>query len=1117
MAITNRDRVGKAMDFLQAGLAPFVEREIATAHPPKTTAARETLRYLDNRELAMRPIPDWDAHALLLLLWKSWNAVFRTTLGHAERNFVSELRTARNRWAHQKSFSTDDAYRALDSTHRLLTAISAPEAGEAEKMKMEILRLRFNEQARQVRRRGAQTALRIGAVSSLPAWRDVVVPHRDVASGRYNQAEFAADLWQVYKGEGSDEYRDPAEFFRRTYLTESLRAMLVGAVRRVTSGDGDPVIQLQTNFGGGKTHSMLALYHLFSGTPPTGLAGVDELMAEAKVDGLPKVRRVVLVGNKISPGSTDRKPDGTVVHTLWGELAWQLGGRDAYCRIAAADETRTSPGDAIRSLFNDYGPCVILIDEWVAYARQLHDRSDLPAGSFETQFTFAQVLTESAKAASDCLLVISLPASDSAESPHTQADDAEVGGVRGREALNRLGNVVGRLESAWRPATAEEGFAIVRRRLFAPMDQEAYKQRDVVARSFVDFYQGQHQEYPPECRDADYERRLKEAYPIHPEVFDRLYEDWSTLLRFQRTRGVLRLMAAVIHSLWEKGDKSPLIIPSLVPIDDPRVQSELTSYLPDRWVPIIEADVDGLNSLPLRMDGQFSNLGKVNACRRVARTVFLGSAPLKEAARKGMDDRRVKLGCALPGETAAIFGDALRRLAGEATYLYQDGSRVWYDTQPTVTKLARDRAGQLERDPDKVAAEIGRRVQANAAKRGDFQGVHCFPREAADVPDDPAVRLVILGVDHAYIKGGNSPAEAAARALWESRGTGPRLCRNAVVFLAPDRTRLQDLEGAVRMYLAWQSIVAEKEILNLDPFQVRQAETRLKEEDGRVKGQMPEVFQWLLVPVQEKPVDELTWEALRLTGSGELAVRTSARLTREEHLVTRYASTRLRMDLDRIPLWQDHVEVRQLAEHYARYTYLQRVEDPSVIVEAVREGVGLLTWEVETFAYAEGYDEEKERYLGLQWGAMPPPITADDPGLVVRPEVAREQMDAEVGPETGEGTGTATGTGTGTGTATGTGTGTGTGAGTGTGTDQGRTGPKRFHGSVNIAPLRAGKSVAQIAEEVVSHMESLVASKVKLTLEIEAEIPEGAPEHVVRTVTENARTLRFKSHGFEEE
>ena len=288
-------------------------------------------------------------------------------------------------------------------------------------MKMELLRLRFDEQVRGRSGRRAGTAIESAASSTLKPWREVVTPHKDVASGRYQQAEFAADLWQVHLGEGTDEYRDPAEFFRRTFLTESLKRLLVGAVQRLSGKGGDPVVQLQTNFGGGKTHSMLALYHLFSGTSPEQLAGVDAVLAEAGVKDLPKAKRVVLVGNKISPGNPVTKPDGTVIRTLWGELAYQLGGKKAYKRVSADDEKATSPGDVLRELFKEYGPCLILIDEWVAYARQLHDQSDLPAGGFETQFTFAQVLTESAKLAGNCLLVISLPASDTAGSPHAQA------------------------------------------------------------------------------------------------------------------------------------------------------------------------------------------------------------------------------------------------------------------------------------------------------------------------------------------------------------------------------------------------------------------------------------------------------------------------------------------------------------------------------------------------------------------------------------------------------------------------------------------------------------------------------------------------------------------------
>jgi predicted AAA+ superfamily ATPase len=859
---------------------------------------------------------------------RKWTEVFRQILGKSERSLVNELLGVRNAWAHQEPFSSDDAYRALDSAGRLLSAVSAAQADDVDKMKMELLRVRFDEQARSEKRKSASTAIESGVTGNLKPWREVVMPHADVASGRYQQAEFAADLWQVHLGEGTDEYRDPVEFFRRTYLTESLKGMLVGAVQRLTTGGGDPVVQLQTNFGGGKTHSMLALYHLFSGIAPTELAGIDEVMAAAGASRIPTARRVVLVGNKISPGNPSTKPDGTVVRTLWGELAWQLGGKPAFARLAADDEKATSPGDVLRELFNDYGPCVILVDEWVAYARQLHDQSDLPAGGFETQFSFAQVLTESAKLAKNCLLVISLPASDTSGSPqnlpHSQANDVEVGGTRGREALDRLRNVVGRVESSWRPASAEEGFEIVRRRLFQPLaDPAQFKDRDVVARAFAEFYRTQQAEFPPECRESDYEKRIKAAYPIHPEVFDRLYTDWSTLVKFQRTRGVLRLMAAVIHSLWEKGDRNPLILPGNVAIDDARVQSELTRYLSDNWVPVIEKDVDGPNSLPLKLDRDLPNLGRVSACRRVARAIYMGSAPTTAAAHKGIEDRRVKLGCAMPGESPAVFGDALRRMAGAATYLYQDGPHYWYSTQPTVTKLAEDRAEQFKRNPDKVAQEIEQRLRKDLERKGDFARIHPMPATGADVPDDLDARLVVLGVNHPYSKEGNSAGEVAARAMLESRGNAPRLYRNTLVFLAADKTRLQDLDEAARKYLAWESILTEKVQLNLSPYQVTQAETQKTAADGTVTARLPETYHWLLVPVQGTPQAPITWEALRLSGTDALAVRVSKKLRSDELYLTHFAPTRLRMELDRVPLWRgDHVAVKQLIEDFARYLYL---------------------------------------------------------------------------------------------------------------------------------------------------------------------------------------------------
>src|ERR1700688_4796063 len=291
MAITTHERVGKALDLLKDGLQPFVEREMKAQHAQMwLDQARLSVAETQTHLFSGKSDPQWDSASLLSVMWNQWNVVFRKTLGQAERTLVSELRDVRNRWAHQKPFSSDDAYRALDSASRLLTAVSAPQADEVEKTKMELLRVRFDEQARTEKRKSVATTVESPATGTLKPWREVVTPHKDVASGRYQQAEFAADLWQVHIGEGSDEYRKPVEFFRRTFLTESLKHLLKGAVQRLSGLGSDPVVQLQTNFGGGKTHSMLALYHLFGGAAPGELAGIDAVLAEAGVKILPTAK-----------------------------------------------------------------------------------------------------------------------------------------------------------------------------------------------------------------------------------------------------------------------------------------------------------------------------------------------------------------------------------------------------------------------------------------------------------------------------------------------------------------------------------------------------------------------------------------------------------------------------------------------------------------------------------------------------------------------------------------------------------------------------------------------------------------------------------------------------------
>jgi predicted AAA+ superfamily ATPase len=1113
MATSNHERVGKALELLNAGVLPFFERELQAHHGEdwqEKVAAGSDDRLFDSKRQG--ELIHWDTHMLLSVMWSQWNSVFGRKLGHAERSLVSELSEVRNRWAHQKSFSVDDTYRALDSMQRFLSAISAPEAEEIDKQKQQILRQRFDEQAKRETKRAAESPVEGRPAGGLKPWREIITPHPDVASGRYQQAEFAADLNQVHRGEGTDEYKNPKEFFQRTFVTDGLKHLLSNALKRLVAGEGDPVVELQTNFGGGKTHSMLALYHLAASKELSELSGIEPILKSIGIDHFDKLpRRAVLVGTAISPGQSHRKPDGTNVNTLWGELAWQLGeaagnAHEAFALVADADARGVSPGsNSLRDLFTQCGPCLILIDEWIAFVRQLYGVDGLPAGSFDANLTFAQALTEAARQAPNTLLVASIPSSD-----------IEIGGPAGREALERLKNTFGRMESTWRPATAEEGFEIVRRRLFQPIiDPQKFAERDAVVRAYMDLYRSQPAEFPSECREGAYERRLTAAYPIHPELFDRLYIDWSSLDKFQRTRGVLRLMAAVIHTLWERQDGSLMIMPASIPIDAHGVQSELTRYLEDTWLPVIEKDVDGLASLPLQLDRANPNLGRYSACRRVARTLYLGSAATLNTAQRGLEDNRIKLGCVQPGETVATFGDALRRLTDQATHLYVHGSRYWFSTQPSVTRLAQDRAN--EQKVDIVLEEVRRRLR-EYRDRGDFAKVHPCPSRT-DVPDEREARLVILDPEFAHsARATDSPARQEADQLLSQRGQSPRLYRNSLVFLAADRNRLAELDQAVRQYLAWKSIDAEHKTLNLDAFQSNQAETKRKESDDTVRRRIPETYHWLLVPTQPSPQGAVEWQELKVNGDDSLAVRASKKLKTEEMLITKYAATLLRREIDRIPLWRgDHVTIKQLWDDFAQYLYLPRLKDSEVLLNAISDGLSLMTWEQETFAYAEGWDEDRKLYRGLRAGGYSGRIALDNSGVVIKPEAAIRQRNEQGAAQAGSDSGAPAVNSGGSGTTAGGGL---FGEGAVTGTEIGEPPPpvkaRRFHGVVSIDPTRLSRDTGTIAEAVVQHLAGLMDSEVEVTLEIHAEIPDGAPDDVVRTVTENCRTLKFETFGFEE-
>ena len=1097
MALSNRDRVRKALDVLKEGLRPFVEREcragMGDAWQDQLLAEIRGLRTADGGGI------HWDTAAILNVMIDRWNAVFRRTLGPVERAHVSLLKEVRNKEAHDEVFTSQEVLRALDSMTILLDGVTASEQADAvRKMVEDLNRVVYEEQARNKVR--YQQMLEGTPKAGLKPWRELVTPHPDVQSGRYMQAEFAADLAQVHKGEGSIEYRDPAEFYRRTYITSGMRDLLTGAVQRLTGGASDPVLELQTNFGGGKTHAMLALYHLFSGVETSKLDGLEPILKDAGVDQAPTANRAVLVGTALSVGEISTKADGTRVRTMWGELAWQLGGRDAYDMVADSDQHGTSPGsDVLSQLFTKFGPCLVLIDEWVAYARLL--RPDLPSGSFESQFTFAQALTEAAKRAPKTLVVASIPASK-----------IEIGGDAGEHALDVLKNVFDRVAKPWRPATGDEGFEIVRRRLFEPMSgRDNFAARDAVLAAFAKLYKDNPGDFPSECGESTFREAMGKSYPIHPELFRRLYDDWSTLDKFQRTRGVLRLLAKVIHRQWENQDAGLMILPSSVPMDDHSVKSELTRYLDDVWEPIISQDVDGPESMPLRVDRENDRFGRVSAARRIARSLYIGTAPGAGGKSPGVGIERIRVACVQPGEPIATFGDALRRVSDQGRYVHQDGNRYWLSTRPNLNRTADDRAADNLRERDTLYADIVKRLQQDRS-RGQFAAVHVCPGSTADVPDEPATRLVILRPEDVHGRGRtDSAAIGGASEFLEKRGNSPRINQNAIVFLAPDRKELESLLEAAAWYRAWDSILKDRQSLNLDEFQKGQAETKIKEFDQAVDLRIGQTWIWALVPKQPTAHDRVEWDVVKCgTGDETLPNRVSKKLDSEEMLISNLAAVRLRMALDD-HLWKDlfHVTVAQLQEWFARYVYLPRVAAPATIEGAVADRKSLLSDE-ETFSLADAFDERANRYVGLRVGHHVAQAAINRSTLLVKPDVARAQAEREHGAEPRD-TSDSVSKGS-------------PGAPSPSSPEKGGAPkpdapqppalPTAYFGSKRLDPARVGSAAGQIAEEVLQHLSTLPGAEVEVRIEIHVQVPKGIPDQAKRVVGENARSLKFDSSEF---
>ena len=955
---------------------------------------------------------------------------------------------------------------------------------------------------------------------TIKPWREVAHPHKDVLEGTFKQSEFAADISQVHAGTAPPEYQDAEKFFARTFITEGMRLLLQSVAERLSGRGGDPVVQLQTAFGGGKTHTLLAVYHLASRQCPTDkLAGIAPILDAAGVISLPQARVAVVDGIKYSP-SLPRSHQGITVHTLWGDLAVQLLGAEGYALLADADKAGTSPGkDALTTLLQRAAPCVVLLDELVAYVRQLEPGKSYPGGTFDSNITFIQALTEAMKGVPNAMLLASLPESET-----------EAAGTQGQRALDVLEKYFGRVEAVWKPVAAEEAFEIVRRRLFDTVGDPA--QVRATAQAFGELYRQHPTKFAQDVQEARYVERMEHAYPIHPEVFDRLYEDWSTLDKFQRTRGVLQYMAIVIHRLWNSNDKDPLIMPGTLPLDDAVVRHKSIHYLPNGWEPVIEREIDGPRSAAADIDGHDTRFGGLQAARRVARTVFLGSAPSNAAqAVRGIKVDGILLGVVQPGQAVGTYEDVIKRLRDRLHYLYGEKDSYWFDTRPNLRREMESRKANLK-DADDVLPLLRERVGRVFAKNSHFAGIHVFT-PSADVPDDFGLgpRLVLLPPSAGYRRNDEGTAIHAATEVLEKRGDAPRLKRNRLIFLAPDGDAVQRLRDSARTWLAWKSIVddVQHRRMDLGTYQADQAKRALETAEDSLKQLVRETYRWLMVPTEEMQRGKLVlrWEAVAVSPSApSLVDEIENKLKEEEWVVYAWSPVHLnrllnqwyfkegRTDVPALKVWQDSCQ----------YLYLPRLLSSDVFVQAVTAGCAT----ADGFAFASA--KEGERWLGFVFG-QPALVTLDaDALLVSHPAAVAEQQRVQQEAQTQAAARAAAM------------------ATHATATQQGGTSawdhatglarpghttptattwvpvgatvaaaalPKRFFGTVTLDADTATLDFSTLVNEVIQHFSSQAGVKVSITVEIEAHSDGGFEAGTQRTVKENCGVLRFNSADFE--
>jgi hypothetical protein len=633
-------------------------------------------------------------------------------------------------------------------------------------------------------------------------WWEITTPHKDIIDGRFDESIFAADLGNVMAGNAPVEYMDGAMFFEKTYLTKGLKGLLESVLLRTSEkGSGQSVIQLQTPFGGGKTHSLLGLYHLFKeGEKLSHIDTVNKVKSLSRIDNIPNVKVAAFIGTHANALS-DKTP--------WGEIADQLG---VYELMKKDDEARIAPGKAkILKMLEKAGTSLILMDELMEYVVKSDRAEEVQNRVMGQTLAFLQELTEAVATTKTSVLVLTLPAS-------TQVYDANA-----IHSLNKLQTVSGRVESIVQPVEGVEIYEVIRKRLFDSLG--ATKDHALVAQQYFSLYHELGESVPAEFKTTEYRSKIEKAYPFHPELIDTLYERWGSFSTFQRTRGVLRLLALALGDLYEKRLPAGLIQSSMIPLDNSSVKREFIKHIGNEYDSVVAADIGEKGAKAPQIDREMgSEFAKQKIATSLATAVFLYS--FSGSGRKGLNIRELRITILREGVPKTIVGDAVKKLEEELWYFHSSNGMYSFKNQANLNRVIVDCEDQIT--DDEVISELETILKKQV---GNDCETFFWPKDPSDVPDTRKMKLVVMSPQMAHP---SSMEEVFTDGIYTKAGSGYRVYKNGLVLLAIDDNTAVHLKQSIRRLLALE-LVQKTEINKHNIAKSDQVELSKKSKDERSK------------------------------------------------------------------------------------------------------------------------------------------------------------------------------------------------------------------------------------------------------------------------------------------